>query len=365
MANNCTPNIQAKLTDLYRLGPYRSNTGALDFAYSPANGSQLQAQMIQKNGKNSVYSITYRSSVCTTVVDCGDVECTDSGTATSGTSCQTFDSFSCYSSEWHNAEISTFRDLGSMEVQEVITGHVQDQIGKIKDKIDIALVVAMKAGAGHVSGSEVYKQIKLVDPITYAPSWNADTTIKLDFADMGYASPMPIIVGGRQVAMWKAAVERAGLANNGININQVDTLNAFYDINVNSTNSAPNVDGNDMFFAALPGVANVVTWSENTGMFASRNASAANIANIDPMRLVNTDQSTFLFTSLVDPGTGMVMDFDLVFDPKCKKFQWRVKCYYKVVTLPLVGCKDSDFTGIVLYDACPLSSTVDCATPAS
>jgi len=351
--DNCTPNVQAKLSALFRGKPYRSNIGALDFVFSPANGSQLQAQLVQANGKNTRYTITRRQSTCTTIVACDQVECTDAGTATNMTSCDYYDSFSCYSSEWHNANVSQFRDLGSMNVTEVISGHVYDQINKIKDAIDLSVLTSINSNAGSISTAIPYKTVKLIDDATKAPVWSVDSSIKLDFADAGFPD-MPILLGNRTVALWKDSVKRGGLNQNGQYIDSIDTLNAFYDINVNSTNTAPNNVGNDTLFAILPQVANVITWSANSGIFASRNDSVT-LANVDPMRLINTDNSTFMHTTLVDPATGMVFDFDIVYDPKCKKFQWKVMCYYKTIVLPLIGCKDAAFNGIVKYDVCPLT----------
>lgn len=351
--NNCSPNVQAKLSDLHRGKPYRSNIGALDFVYSPANGSQLQAALVQANGKDTRYTITRRQSTCTTIVACDQVECTDTGTATNMTSCDYYDSFSCYSSEWHNAEVSAFRDLGSMNVTEAISGHVYDQINKIKDAIDLALLTSINSNAGSLSTTVATKTYKLIDDSTKAPVWSVDSNIKLDFADAGYPD-MPILLGNRTVALWKDSVKRGGLNQNGQYIDAIDTLNAFYDINVNATNTAPTTPGNDALFAILPGVANLITWSANTGIFASRNNSVS-MANVDPMRLVNTDNSTYMHTTLTDPATGMVFDFDIVYDPKCKKFQWKVMCYYKAIVLPLIGCKDAAFNGIVKYDVCAVT----------
>lgn len=361
MANYCSPNIQRKLTDLYSIKPYRSNTGMLDFAYSPANGSGLQAQVIgPMRGKSTNFSITYRQSVCTTVVACDQVECTDTGTATNMTSCDNYTSFSCYSSEWHVAEVSAFRDLGSMEVQEVISGHVYDQMQKIKDAIDTATVVAVQAAKGQVTSAVASKTLKLIDDATKAPVWAVDASIKLDFADAGYPD-MPILIGNRTVGLWRDAVSRSGINQYGQRLDTIDNMNAFYDININSTN-APAADGvSDTLFAILPGVVNVLTWSGNVGQFASRNNSV-NASAIDPTRLINTDGMTFEHSMLVDPATGMVFDFDIVYDPKCKKFLWKVSSYYKVIVLPLVGCKDSTFNGIVSYNVCPVSD-VFCNNP--
>lgn len=360
MANNCTPKVQVKLNEIFKGQPYRSNTGALDFAFSQANGSEVQAMMIQNNGKDSTYAITRRASTCTAVVDCSSIACTDSGTDQGTTSCDTFTSFSCYSSQWHNLAISSLRDIGSLDFAELITGAVMDQMGKVKDAVDLALVTAINSAVGYVSVTNSYKKLSLINDQTKAPVWGVDTNIKLDFQDAGFGDQSPILLGNRTVAVYKDAVNRSGINSLGQQLNSIDTLNAFYDININSTNTAPNETGNDTLFAILPGIANLLTWSANANVFASRSKMTS--ANIDAMKMVNTDNVTYSFSVLVDPRTGMLFDFDIVFDPKCKKFSWRIYTYYKVLVNPLVGCKDANFNGIVKYDVCPLSD-VFCLNP--
>jgi hypothetical protein len=352
MSNNCSPKVQVKLNDIYKGKPYTPQTGVLDFCFSAANGSAAQAKMIQKNGKNSVYAVTRRASVCTTVVDCSEIACTDAGTDVSLTSCDTFDTFSCKSSEWHNLPISGLRDLGSMEVSEVLGGQVYDQMQAIKSAVDLAVLTSINSAAGSISTAVATKQLKLIDDTTKAPVWAVDTNIKMDFADAGF-NEMPILLGNRTVALYKDAVGRSGLNQYGQQLNAIDTLNAFYDININSTNTAPTTTGNDVLFAILPQVVNLLSWSENSGVFSSRNQFSA--ADINAMKMVNTDNTTFVHSTLIDPATGQLYDFDVVYDPKCKKFQWRIFTYYKVLVNPLVGCKDAAFNGIVKYDVCPLS----------
>lgn len=360
MSNNCSPKVQVKLTEIFKGSPYQSNTGALDFVYSAANGPQLAAQMVKKDGKNSVYAITRRASTCTAIVDCSTIACTDAGTDQGLTTCDTFESFSCASSQWHNLTIANLRDIGSLEVTDILTGAVMDQMGKIKDTVDTALVVAINAATGYASASAAYKKVNLINASNNAPVFGVDTSIKLDFQDAGFGNEMPILLGNRTLAMYKDAIGRAGINSSGLQLNAIDSMNAFYDINVNATNSAPNEVGNDVLFALLPQVANLLTWSSNADVFSSRNQFTS--ADINGLKMVNTDNSTYSFSAIVDPRTGMLFDLDIVFDAKCKKFQWRIYTYYKVLVNPLVGCKDANFTGIVKYDVCPISD-VFCNNP--
>jgi len=79
MANNCTINIQAVLNDLYSLNRYTAPAGAVEMAFSADNGAQVEAQMIQKNGVRSQYSITYAKGACDTPVECDDFACGGAG----------------------------------------------------------------------------------------------------------------------------------------------------------------------------------------------------------------------------------------------------------------------------------------------
>ena len=96
MANNCTPQVQAVINDLYRLKPWQAQTGILDFAFSAMNDAQIQPKMINKNGMNSTYSITYPAELCNAVIDCGDEACDAAKVAVIDfTVCDVLTSFSC------------------------------------------------------------------------------------------------------------------------------------------------------------------------------------------------------------------------------------------------------------------------------
>lgn len=351
MANNCTPNVQKGIFDLYQNRGFQAQTGLIDAAFSAQNGAQVQAQMIQANGKDSRYAITYPTEVCTAVVDCGDVSCADAGTATSSPTCDSFDSFSCKTSEWHTVNVSTFRDLGSLTVQQNMFHAVYQQMQKIKAATDLAGITSLNTNAGQIDGTTATRLLKLVDFETGKPYPHTITMIENDFADAGFPT-MPLLIGNRQINYLRNASNRGGVSDQGFNNANLLDIPAFYDININATNTAPTSGGNEVVFAVQPQIVNLLTWSENSGMFASRNGEI-DWSNIDPMSLINTDNTTFMHTVLQDPATGMLFDFDLVYDPKCKKFSWKIMTYFKWLILSLTGCKDSTFNGIIKYDICP------------
>lgn len=356
MANNCTPNVQAKISDIHRLGMAQPAVGALAMAYSPQNGAEVQAKMIQRNGKSSQYSITYPSAQCGAIVTCDDAPCTDTATNDSTlTSCETFTSFSCASSEWYKLAISGLRDLGSLEVRDVFATKVFGQMQKIKDYIDTAYVVQLCADAGYATASEANPTRKLIDA-NGAPIFTTDADILADFGDAGWSGVSPLLLGGRMVSKYMKGIMNGGLNNSGVNIGSIERFAAFYDKNVVEANCAAPISGHEVMFAVLPGVANVLTWSENAGMFASRN-NPQRWDSVDPTSLIQ-EGATFSHTVIEDPATGMLFDLNLIYEPKCKAWEYQVKCYYKFLNLPLVGCKDANFNGIVKYDVCPDTSVV-------
>lgn len=355
--NNCTPQIQAKIMELYNRGAWNPQSGVLDMVFSPANGAKVDAKMIRKDGKRSQYSITYPVAICTDPIDIDDFTCSGAGADSDMTTCDTFTGFDGLTSGWQKTTVDKFRDLGSMEVQEVISFQVAQQMLKIKQAVDLAVLISINSAAGCIETGTTTRVIAL-QTATGAPVFNTDVDIATDFADAGFAQA-PILLGNRQLLKYVNGIKNGTSNQYGQKVDTIDTFaGAFYDKNINATNTAPTNAGNDVMFAILPGLVNVLSWSENVNMFASRNGDI-DWSSINPLDLINTDNSTFLHTVLQDPASGMLFDFNMVYEPKCKVFEWEIRTYYKTKIIDLTGCKDSCFNGIIKYDICPIAA-VDC-----
>lgn len=347
--NTCSEHIQAKIFDLYSTGAWKPHVGALDMAYSAANGAQVDVKMIKKNGKNTQYSITYPVAVCSEPAT--SLTCTDAGDATEMTTCVPFSGFEYLTSTWIKADVSQFRDLGQLEVTDVISFQVTQQMEKIKNAINLATVVAINSGAGCIETGTDTRVLSLIGA-NGAPIFNTDVDISTDFLDAGF-SGTPILLGNRQLRKYANGIMNGSNNQYGQRLDTIDTFaGVYYDRNINSTYAAPTTAGNETMFAILPQLVNVLSWSANSGIFASR-SSFNSFADIDPMKMVNTDNSTYMHTTLTDPATGFVFDFDIVYDAECKSFKWKLDAYYKIIILDLIGCADSCFTGIIKYDICP------------
>lgn len=346
--------MQALINDVSKLGRYKAPAGAIELAMSQANGAEVEAKMVQKNGKNSVYSITYVNSTCENPISCDSFTCGGAGTDdTTLTTCLTFNSFNCKSMPaWRNLPISSLRDLGSASVKQVFSAHLWDQMQSLKSAIDVELVTAICTAAEYKS------TVNLLNALG-APNYSVEGTIQADFADAGFGGINPLLLGNRQTYQFGKAQSVAGLADSGLNLGQMQRFATFYDNNVVDANCAPDTDGNEVMMAILPSLVNHISWSENAGMFASRQ-NASRWDDVDPLSLVQEGE-TYLFTTIEDPATGMLFDLNVVFEPKCKKFQYQLKTYYKHLILPATGCIGEDFTGIHKYDVCPAEAVV-CAS---
>jgi hypothetical protein len=71
-----------------------------------------------------------------------------------------------------------------------------------------------------------------------------------------------------------------------------------------------------------------------------------------------------MHTVVADPITGHLFDLNIKYEPGCQEWQYQLKSYYKFLNLPLTGCKDNCFNGILKYDICP-ATAVECAAPPS
>lgn len=349
MANNCTINVQEKLNNLYSLKPAEVQAGSILLAKSAQNGAQVQAKMIQANGKNSQYSITYATPDCTTPVDCADFSCSGASVAdTNLTTCVTFTGFNCVAMPARKKlNISSFRDLGSLENQEVFAQKLFSQMQLMKDQISKNLLVDICTVA--TTATSVLKLLH-----NNAPNFTAETTILADFMDKGFAIE-PLLLGNRQVMKFGKAQQASGLNSDGLNLNQMTRFNAFYDKNVISANCAPDEVGNDVMLAIIPQIVNLLSWSENAGIFASR--QSIDWSNVSIEQLMRAE-STYMHTVITDPATGLLFDLDIIYDPACKGLTYHMKSYYKSLILPLQGCVDG-FSGIMKYDICP-EGTVTC-----
>lgn len=352
----CSEIVQKQLLDLTaRQTPFSRPTGAVDLALSAENGAEVQAQMIKKNGKNSTYSIEYPNALCEAVGECSDTDfgCDDIVEPTM-TGCQTITGFECVKTKWIKMDIANLRDLGLVTGGTVFAHQVMSQMDLLIEEIDKQAIISAVSSSN--AGSSV---LQLLDQTTGAPVYQTADIINLDFADNGY-STTPLILGNRQVYQYANILNKLGMTNGGVNLGSMDRFPAFYDRLVTATNAAPVTPGNDVLLAFMPGVFNLLHWSENAGVFATRMDSLA-VQSYDPLTMINTDGRTYEYATITHPTKMWTFDIDIEFrNTNCEKgIYWQLKSYYKPFVLPLNHCNNSE-TGIKKYDVCP-QAAVTCS----
>ena len=351
--SNCSSTIQESLLNLNsRQAKYTVTTGAIDLALSAENGAEITTKMIRKDGKNSKYYIEYPTALCEAVVDCDVFDCEASVDAPM-TSCLDITGFDCFTTSWIKIGVDEWRDLGSVTPTQIFQSQLMDQMNKLMIEVDKAAIVAACAGAGCIETVTTTKELKLMVPTTGVPYWASGDEINLDFSDAGYETN-PLLLGGRQLYSFAKAQGRVGLNQDGLNLASLPTFDAFYDKNMVAANCAPATPGNDPLLAFMPGVFNLINWSSFSGIFATREDSI-DMNNYQPEDIYKGGPGHER-AMLMHPSKNWMFDFEIKFrDTDCAPtIYWRLKTYYKAVVLPVLGCKDDCFTGIIKYDVCPV-----------
>ncbi len=143
------------------------------------------------------------------------------------------------------------------------------------------------------------------------------------------------LVGGKVLNKIIQYQKWAGLNDAGINLDEIDDLNpyAYYDRFLDATL------GINQFFQLSPGAVQLVTFTENIG---------------ENNRRV-TDYWTH--STFVDQATGLEVDFEWYYDPKCKKWTYEPHLYAQLAVAPPGGCGIENANGVLLIEDCSAGAT--------
>lgn len=155
--------------------------------------------------------------------------------------------------------------------------------------------------------------------------WYLDTTYQ-DIGGVGQYG----LVGGKVLNKLATYHKWAGLSDAGIDLSAVDDINpyAFYDRFLDSTIGINN------FFQLSPGAVQLVTFTENIGE--------------------NNRQVTDLYThsTFIDPATGLEVDFEWYFEPKCKVWTYEPNLYAQLAVARPGGCGIEGANGVLMIEDC-------------
>lgn len=143
------------------------------------------------------------------------------------------------------------------------------------------------------------------------------------------------LVGGKVLNKIRTYHKWAGLSDAGIDLSAIDDVDpyAFYDRFLDATL------GINTFFQLSPGAVQLVTFTENIGE--------------------NNRRVTDLYThsTFVDPATGLEVDFEWYFEPKCKVWTYEPNLYAQLAVARPGGCGIPNANGVLLVEDCSAGAT--------
>lgn len=143
------------------------------------------------------------------------------------------------------------------------------------------------------------------------------------------------LVGGKVLNKIMTYQKWAGLNDAGIDLDEIDDLNpyTFYDRFLDATL------GINQFFQLSPGAVQLVTFTENIGE--------------------NNREVTDLYThsTFIDTPTGLEVDFEWYFEPKCKVWTYEPHLYAQLAVARPGGCGIPNANGVLLIDDCSQGAT--------
>lgn len=143
------------------------------------------------------------------------------------------------------------------------------------------------------------------------------------------------LVGGKVLNKIIQYHKWAGLSDAGIDLSAIDDINpyAFYDRFLDATIGINN------FFQLSPGAVQLVTFTENIGE--------------------NNRRVTDLYThsTFVDQATGLEVDFEWYFEPKCKVWTYEPNLYAQLAVARPGGCGIPGANGVLLIEDCSAGAT--------
>lgn len=143
------------------------------------------------------------------------------------------------------------------------------------------------------------------------------------------------LIGGKVLNKIIAFQKWAGLSDSGIDLGAIDDVNpyAFYDRFLDAT------IGINQFFQLSPGAVQLVTFNENIGE--------------------NNRRVTDLYThsTYVDPATGLEVDFEWYYEPKCKVWTYEPHLFAELAVARPGGCGIDGANGVLLIDDCSNGAT--------
>lgn len=355
MPQACFIPLQTELDNLTgRAGYLSPPNGIIDALTSDLNGDRVQAELIGKQGKNFLARYTYLPANCAEPTDCSSSGVNICATGTSETEdTATVTITNCLQMPVRSFTMEQFRDLCSLGPSQLVTKNLDSTLIKMREAIAAVLMTDLCAAVGCFETGVTSKDLAMLDA-RRIPNWSSDEEIRLDFLDKGIANS-PMLIGGRPLMYYMRGVDAGGNNLDGIDIGQMGKMPSFYERRINQF--CP-TDGGETLIALTPGVFQVINFLENVGMFATQWDNFTG----DPLQMFQMGE-IFQHGVIQDPVNGWMYDLNVVYDVCTKTWNMTLATRFDTVQLPLLGCNDACFNGILRYNLCPIEPLVCETTP--
>lgn len=262
----------------------------------------------------------------------------------------------CTAAKGRSVSINDVRNVdGEFMINDAAIGVIKGQLQEVRRKINkraAAKLAALAMSSEFVDGDS-FKTIQLVNPTTGALIPSGYFEIERAVEDAGLSSPF--IFGGLDAFSWAKGQEIAGLNANGQALQGLSKGNTFYD---RVLNDAFSDDGNNHLVGVSADAIKFIAYAENAGGFANRS-----VANMEELESMFRSGSTYLYSVIADPLTGLLYNLDIVMSPCSKLWNINVHVTWDLFTIPNGHCGNGeDVTGVFHFKTCkPIDTT--CPTP--
>lgn len=301
----------------------RQKTGLLDSLVSPVNvnGTEIEASYAPGDGKAHKVIVKYMSpdaeaDVDDTVTNICDDECV--------TTAYKYDEVTLTLAS--QSEVKCLTEAQMRELcesgPEFRTKIINGMYNSLARKINSKIITPFYNGAGGLlSGNgAIGTEFDLLFQATGGQPeiYNyGEILMRRALEDAGLMST-PIIVGSNNIDTWRS-LKAIGCCNdygqdNGAS--NIGDYNFFYDNQLNTVLTAPSDSGDDAFYVYAPGMAQFVSKPLNVGQF----------------RRITDDT---IFDTITDPRTGLVYDFEMIYDRCTRTWKWKLYLNYDLWQAPL------------------------------
>ncbi|WP_346318181.1 hypothetical protein [Chitinophaga sp. YIM B06452] len=305
----------------------------------------ITAQDIGKEpGKKRTLKVNYLPPVCEDDGTCSDNPC-DSGEKSEPL--QTYFTLKqCTSSKVLQIDIDDMRDLDNIGANEWVMGMLNQRWDTVRRKLEVQLTAILLANRGVLPDGNASKLINLLD--ISSNRVRPDGIFDLERAYIDAQLSTPYVIGSAPVYNIKRLLAIGAPNDDGQDISKVAVNNWFYDKNLNGAigNSAENLVAFD------PQLIKFLGWNWNLGRFATDNK------DLKPETMFQ-EGPNWMFSTILDPATGILWDLDMHFLPCGKKITFQFKLNWDLFTLPMDVCAIQGLNGIMHFTTCA-PKPVDC-----